>query len=369
MEQLCQKCILPESYAGIHFNEKRVCNLCEHYDPPQYLGEDKLKEDVFNILKDKKNNKYDCIVGLSGGRDSTFLLWYIVNVLKLKPLALFVDSKLIPETTISNIKKTVKILGVDLVIRQHLFLQKTVRHFLKSWPNNPDPAALITLCTGCRLGLTKLIDEEAVNQNIPIIFIGATPFERGFFKQNLISPKRNGNASFVLGYGRQVMRNPHLISNLSSLKIQINEYFTVPWVFKSRKRKLNNYVQIEPFTNYFRWEEKKIEETLKNKLNWERYPGMESSYRGDCYVGIIRQFLYDKMLNYNDKDDHLSWLIRDKQITREEALNRIDKEKETGIDILKSSFGKLGIDYSDYISKVEKKARKHNIAFKEQAEQ
>jgi hypothetical protein len=357
MEHLCKKCILPNNYSGISFNEMGICNLCESFKKSQYLGEDKLKEDINTILKEK--NEYDCVVGFSGGRDSTYLLWYIVNVLRLKPLAVFVDSKLIPETTISNIEKTIKILGVDLIVRQHDFLKNTVKHFLTSWLNYPHPATLITLCTGCRLGITRLLEEETINRNIPILFAGGTPFEQGLFKKNLIATNRNSNLSFVLGYGKQIIHNPSLISNLSCLKTQIDEYFTVPWAFISKNRKMN-YIRIEPFLKYFRWEEQKIEDILKQELNWERYPGIESSYRGDCEVGIIRQFLYNKMLGYNDKDDHLSWLIRDKQISREEALNRISKEKETGLDILKLTFAKLGFDYTDYINKIEKNVRKHN---------
>jgi hypothetical protein len=359
MENICKKCILPRNYAGAVFNEEGVCDYCMDYVSPQYLGESKLKDDILEILKERKSGEYDCIIGLSGGRDSTYLLWFIVKKLQLKPLAVFVDSQLIPPETLLNIKKTVSILKVDLVVKKHDFLLKTVRHYLQSWRKYPNPASLITLCTGCRLGLEKFISEEARLRNIPIVFSGGTPFEKGYFKQNLVSSKKNKKLPFLLGYGKQILKNPSLVSNLTCLKIQIDEYFHVLW--KLRKP---GYVRFYPFSNYIRWEEKKIEETLKNELDWKKYPGLASSYRGDCEVGIIRQFLYDKMLGYNDKEDHLSWLIRDNQISRAEGLERIKKEKETGTDILKISFGKLGIDFIDYISIVEKNARKKKIAFK-----
>jgi hypothetical protein len=358
---LCKKCILPHNYAGLIVNNEGICNLCKDYDSLQYEGENKLKEDIANILKDKRACEYDCVIGLSGGRDSTYLLWYIVKILKLKPLAVLSDSGLIPEMTISNINNAVKILGVDLVIKQHEFLKKTVLHFLKSWAKYPDPATLITLCTGCRLGIAKLIDEEAINRNIPLIFSGGTPFEKGLFKKNLISTNRNSNLSFLLGYCKKVIRNPSLITNLDSLKIQIDEYFTTPWGFMF-KRKKQNFVRIEPFYKYFKWDEKEIEKTIRDELNWKRYPGMESSYRGDCEIGLIRQYLYNKMLGYNDKDDHLSWLVRDGQLSREEALERIEKEKETSMDILKEIFNNLGIDFYNYMCNVEKNIRKYNIA-------
>lgn len=363
MERICENCILPENYSGVNFNEQGVCNLCEDYKSNQYLGEERLKEDIASILE-KKTNKYDCLVGFSGGRDSTYLLWYVVNVLKLKPLAVWVDSKLIPEDTLLNIRKTVDMLSIDLVIRQHDYLQKSTIHFLKSWLQYPNPATLINLCCGCRLGVSKLLKEEAVIRNIPIIFAGGTPFEKGLFKRNLISSNRNSHISFILGYGKQVIKNPSLISNLGCLTTQINEYLTVSsgYITKSKK---DNFVLISPFVKYFRWEEEKIEETIKSELEWKQHTGLESSYRGDCEIGIIRQYLYYKMLGYNDKDDHLSWLVRDGQISREKALNRVIKEKVTEVDILKSSFSKLGIDFSEFISCVEKNARKHNIVYQE----
>lgn len=365
MERICKNCILPENYAGISFNKDGICNLCESYHQPDYLGEEKLKQDISKILENSFNNRqYDCIVGFSGGRDSTYLLWYIVNVLHLKPLAVFVDSKLIPQETLSNIKKTSDILEVDLLIKQHDLLTKSVKHFLTSWVKYPVPATLITLCTGCRLGVTKIINEETIARNIPVIFAGGTPFERGTFKKNLLLSNKKSNFSFMLGYSKQVLKNPSLISDFNSLKIQISEYFNTPWGFKSKKKN-DSYIRIEPFFNYFRWEEKKIEHTIQNELNWKKYPGLKSAYRGDCEVGIIRQFLYDKMLGYNDKDDHLSWLVRDEQVTREEALSRIKNEKETSIEILISSFKKLELNYYDFINELEKNASKHMIPYKE----
>jgi hypothetical protein len=360
MEKFCNNCILPETYSGLKLNDQGTCNYCEEYEPIDYLGEKRLEEDVSKILANRTGNKYDCIVAFSGGRDSTYLLWYVVKVLKLKTLAVFVDSKLIPEETISNINKTVEQLGVDIVFKKHEYLKKSIHHHLKSWLKYPDPATLINLCSGCRLGFIKYVDEEAVKQDIPIVFLGGTPFEKGLFKRNLISTQRNH--SFLFGYAKQVLKNPSLVTNFNSLKIQVNEYRAV---MSEIKAKDYSYVKLTPFNNYFRWEEKTIVATIENELGWKQHPGMKSTYRGDCEIGIIRQFFYNKILGYNDKDDHLSWLVRDKQITREEALERVNKEKEVEIDILQESFGQLGIDFKKLISDFERKARKRKIQFVE----
>lgn len=362
MKLLCKNCILPQNYAGISINEDGLCNLCEDFKPIKYLGEDKFKEDVKAILKKNKSSNYDCLVGLSGGRDSTYLLWYIVKVLKIKPLALFVDSGLIPVETLSNIRKTVDLLNVDLIKKTHEYLQKTVKHFLKSWQKYPHPATLITLCTGCRYGYLQLLRKEAVAHKVPIVFEGGTFFEEGTFKKDLISQNSESNLSFIAGYGKQILKNPALISNPACLKIQVDEFLTMPWS-PIAKFKKHHYVHLMPFRNYFRWEQDKIEATIQKELNWKRYPGLESSYRGDCDVGIIRQYLYNFALGYNDKDDHLSWLIRDGQITREEALRRIEKEKNINADILKASFVKLGFDFEEYMKAVSRNAKKYKIEY------
>jgi tRNA(Ile)-lysidine synthase TilS/MesJ len=109
-KKLCKKCILPENYVGLSLDENGICNFCNNYKKGQYLGKEKLLEKINTILSKNPERTYDCVVGLSGGRDSSFLLWYVVHELKLKPLAIFVDSGLIPEQTIKNVNETVSLL-------------------------------------------------------------------------------------------------------------------------------------------------------------------------------------------------------------------------------------------------------------------
>ncbi len=360
---LCKKCILPTNYSGISLDKNGVCNYCNNTLPINYLGEEKLKTDVRELLKNAKgNSEYDCVVGFSGGRDSTYLLWYIVKILNLKPLAVFANSKLIPEQTFTNIKKTTDILGVDLIIKEHNYLLNSSKHFFKSWSKYPSPATLITMCTGCRLGVMKFVYEEADNRNIPIIFDGGTPFEEGYFKKNLISQNGFRKFSFIFGFFNQVLKNPSLVFNIRPLITLIREYYHIP-KYSNKKHGNEKPFIIKPFENYFRWEKDDIEKIIKTELEWERYPGLTSSYRGDCEIGIIRQYFYNKMLGYNDKDDHLSCLIRDNQITRKEALKQVQSDKSVKKEILVDCFEKLGFNYYKYISKVEKNARKHNIIY------
>jgi hypothetical protein len=353
-KELCKKCILPHDYVGISINKNGICNYCEDYKPTEYLGNKILKQRILKLSKNG-NQSYDCIVGFSGGRDSTYLLWYVVTKLHLKPLAVFVDSKLIPEQTILNIKNTVKILGVDLIIKQHDYLKNAFKHHLQAWLKRPVPETLITFCVGCRLGFKKFLYDEAIKRAIPVVLSGGSPFEGKQYKSKIIKSNPNNIkiSSFIIGYIKQLILNPIIASNYFGLKTQFNEFYYTYFGLEKKLRKYNIY-RIAPYHHYIRWEEKLIENTLIKELGWKRHPELNSSYRGDCKIGLIRQHFYYKLLGYNDKDDHLSCLIRDGQITREDAIKRIEKERDVSVDFLKEIFSEMGLDYYSFIEKINK---------------
>ena len=67
----CSRCLLPETYPNIRYNEEGVCNYCLSYTPVEYKGEEKLEE-LLGFYRDRGvKYDYDCVVGVSGGRDST----------------------------------------------------------------------------------------------------------------------------------------------------------------------------------------------------------------------------------------------------------------------------------------------------------
>ena len=114
----CAQCVLPESYPGITFNEDGICNHCTDHKERTYLGEDELKKEIISYLDLQKdrNKEYDCVLGISGGRDSTYLLYFLSKVLGLKVLAYSADHGFVPEVTKSNMKRATDKLNIPLFI-------------------------------------------------------------------------------------------------------------------------------------------------------------------------------------------------------------------------------------------------------------
>ncbi len=105
----CSKCICPETYPGIQFYDG-ICNFCLNYERQKPLGEKELRK----ILASSKGKKYDCIVPLSGGRDSTFVLYMAKNY-GLNVLAVNYDNEFYSKQVQINMKNACKILGVDFI--------------------------------------------------------------------------------------------------------------------------------------------------------------------------------------------------------------------------------------------------------------
>ena len=180
-----------------------------------------------------------------------------------------------------------------------------------------------------------------------MIISGATPFEGGSYKSNLmkINPNSKKESSFFLGYLSHIIRNPIWILNPNCLITQIKEYhFHYNRVIRKRNKNIKKFA---PF-RHIRWIENEITSTIEKELNWEKNPQYNSTWRGDCDIAVLKLFLYRKLLGFNDKDDGLSNLIRDNQISRDEALQRIKKEGEVPEDAIKEIFNKLELNYSDF---------------------
>lgn len=130
----CTKCILPADYPDITFDEHDVCNFCvaasQENEPPK-----KSKSQLDSIIKKYKgkSKKYDVVVGLSGGKDSSYVAYYLKAEYDAKILGLHYDIGYSSEYATQNLETLVEKLDIDLItIRPHpSFLKKLFAHFLR----------------------------------------------------------------------------------------------------------------------------------------------------------------------------------------------------------------------------------------------
>lgn len=113
----CTRCTLPETHETIVFDAKGICNICRNHEyKKEKVDWVKKKQELLELVKEYKGKgSYDCIVPFSGGKDSTFTLWYLVSELKLKPLVVSFDHGFYRPGTLRNNERTLRVLGVDFL--------------------------------------------------------------------------------------------------------------------------------------------------------------------------------------------------------------------------------------------------------------
>lgn len=113
----CARCTLPETHETIVFDETGVCNICRQNEfKKEKIDWEKKKSELYSLVDQYRGKgAYDCIIPFSGGKDSTYTLWYIVEELKLRPLVVSFDHGFYRPGVLANNERTLRKLGVDFL--------------------------------------------------------------------------------------------------------------------------------------------------------------------------------------------------------------------------------------------------------------
>ncbi|MFX0034285.1 MAG: hypothetical protein ACFE9I_01430 [Candidatus Hermodarchaeota archaeon] len=188
-QHICQKCILPEGFLGIKLNSDRLCNFCADstYQNVNYFRtiitmerKNKALKDWELVVKDMQKNhgqrEYDCILGYSGGKDSTALLDYLVNDIGLTPLTVTSDTGFMTEIAKTNIKDTLDRIRVEHVVIEDCkstFAKLYKWHFFNHTSNETFLARCI--CDHCSDLIHSIVVKEAIKREISYVLFGYSP--------------------------------------------------------------------------------------------------------------------------------------------------------------------------------------------------
>tara|TARA_X000001036_G_scaffold85712_1_gene77842 strand:+ start:724 stop:2664 length:1941 start_codon:yes stop_codon:yes gene_type:complete len=350
----CSKCILPETYPFIKFNSKNVCNYCENYEKQNFFGEEKL----FKFLESyrSKNGEPDCLVGLSGGRDSTYGLHLLKTKYKMNPIAYTFDWGLTTDVSRINAAKVCGKLGVEHIIRSADIEKKReyVKKNLFSWLKRPHLGMLPIIQVGDK-GFydhgRKL--SKKLNLDLVVHCTGYQLEQREFFlgfagiKQKLKNNQRMYSYDFfnklkmLYWYSLQFILNPYYIN---SALIDNFDGFLASFVRKDDFLHLYNY---EP------WNEKLMTKILNEEYNWtdDISYGKNQWRMGDGQTAF-NNFVYFTLAGFSEYDNFRSNQIREGLITRSEAIKLCDEDNKIKYDTLKNFSDVIGFNLDNVLSKI-----------------
>ncbi len=299
-KKICSKCIYDEQTPAIHFDKNGVCNYCKmiddlknEYGTGLATGEKKLSEIIENIKTAGKNKKYDCVVGVSGGTDSSYLLHW-ANENGLRPLAVHYDNTFNTNIATANIEKMINNLKIDLYthVVNNLEIEDIYRSFfLASVPEidaSTDIALAETLYRAAdKYGVKFVIEGHSFMEE------GITPLGKNYFDGKYIS-------SIHKKFGKLKMKTfPNM------------PFWTfVKWIAFKRIRK------IRPFW-YMQYNKEDAKKLLKDKYDWSDYGGHHLENRMTAYYHSIYN---PKKFKTDLRNNTLSAKVRNGKMKREDAI-------------------------------------------------
>jgi N-acetyl sugar amidotransferase len=332
--QICSRCVMDTTDEEIHFNAEGVCNHCVDFETLQkpqilkgYEGRQALDTYVAKIKADGKGKAYDCIVGLSGGVDSSYVAQRVIE-LGLRPLAVHVDTGWNSELAISNIEKIVHALNIDLftTVVDWDEMRDLQLAFLKSGVANCDvPQDHTFIAVLFNLASKKGIRWVISGHNL---------------QSESILPESWGYISIDSKHLHSIHKKFGTRRLKSFPTYSLFEYtFWWPYVRKIKILKILN------FEDYRKDQAKQL---LMERFGWRDYGGKHYESR---FTKFFQSYYLPTKFGYDKRRAHLASLVVSGEITRSEALEEIlkppfdpDEAKQDKLFVAK----KLGVTATEF---------------------
>lgn len=308
--QVCSNCVMDTTDSKIIFDENGMCDHCHTYYEqikphwhPDEEGRKELEKIVEKIKADGKNHDFDCILGMSGGIDSSFLLYLAKEELGLRPLVFHVDAGWNTQLAVNNIQRLVDGLHLDLFTE------------VIDWEEMKD------------------VQRAFFRSGVPQI---DAPQDYCFFS-TMYKFASKYNVKYILtggNYSTECVRNPLEWMYYQSDTLQLHDIHK-----KFGTRPLKNF----PSTNilwhkiwlpyvkgiklirpldYMPYEKKEAMRLLQEKFGWQPYPQKHFESR---FTRFYESYWLPERFGYDTRKVQFSSLILTGQMTREEALEELKK--------------------------------------------
>ena len=310
----CTRCCLPETMEGITFDDFGVCTPCRSSEEKMHINwKDKQSELIEILNKFKNKNYYDCLLPISGGKDSTFQAYLLDRVYKAYPLAVTHGTNWMSLTGRYNLENCINKFNLD-----HLFFlpnRKTINKVAKK-----SPELIGDACWHCHIGTQTLPMQTAVKWQIPLMIYGESIAERdgrGSYKKIL---KPEEKYYYGLNVSAKVEPIKYVDEDIKYSELQI-------WNYPSKREMIESQVIYLHLGDYIFWDEQKQTEFIINQFAWRVNDRVENTYKGyksnECIMAGVHDYLNFIKRGIGRATLHASDDVRRGLIKRDEAINLI----------------------------------------------
>lgn len=309
--QICRRCIMDTSDTGILFDSSGTCNYCNNFDTnivPNWHTDEKGASELAmladKIRADGKGKDFDCIIGLSGGLDSSYAVYVAKEKMGLRPLLYHVDAGWNTDQAVGNIEKLVDGLGLDLFTE------------VVNWQEMKDLQV-------------AFLKSQIPDQDLPQ--------DASFFSSLYKFARKNKIKYVVTGsnYSTECCREPEAWGGY--LGIDKTLFGDIHGKFGKRPLKTFPLLDILVYKGYYQhvlgmqvakplnmvpFLKKDAEDELERRFGWKRF---QHKHHESRFTRFYEDYWLPRKFGFQKRRAHFSSLIMTGQMTREAALDRISR--------------------------------------------
>jgi len=305
--RICSRCVMDTSDPAIEFDAEGVCNHCLAYERraqnelfSKEVRDAKLQALLSEIKSAGRDKEYDCLIGVSGGVDSTMVACR-VKEFGLRPLALHVDNGWNSELAVSNIEQSLKKLNIDLytiVLDWEEFRELQLAFLYSSVANIEIPTDH---------ALSSLLFRTASRKGIKYIISGANVVSEAIMPTSWMHDSRD------LGLLKSIHKKFGTLPLRTYPSCSLARYFYYIVV---------RGIKYVPILNYVDYNKMEAKAFIQRELGWRDYGG---KHYESVFTRFFQGYILPEKFNMDKRRPHLSTLICSKQMTRDEVLEELQK--------------------------------------------
>lgn len=349
----CTKCLLPETMTYICFDKHGVCNYCRNYKKIRIKGEDALKKIVEKYRRN--DGEPDCIVAFSGGRDSSYGLHYVKNILGMNPVAYTYDWGMLTDLGRRNQARLCGKMGIENIIISADIRKKrlNIRKNIEAWLKSPMLGMIPLLMAGDKQLMHKAeLLKKKMNIKL-LIYSYGNGLEDGFFKIGFSGIRMNS----IMPHQQIPVKDKMKLAAYYAGQYFLNPLYVNKSLFDTLYAFYSIFVLSDPnvhLFNYIRWDENVILSTIIDNYGWEIEADTCATWRIDDGTASFYNYIYMTVAGFTEFDTFRSVQIREGQLSRSEAYKLIKEENRPRYESIEWYADTIGFDCNRAIKIINK---------------
>ena len=322
----CTRCCVPETQEGVQFDEMGVCTACRSSEEKMHIdwtGREQQLKKIFDEARAKAGNGYDCILPISGGKDSFFQAHVLVKVYGLKPLAVTFSHNWFSETGFYNLQRCLEVFEMD-------HLQFTPARGLVNRLARKSLGAIGDSCWHCHSGVGAFPLQVATRFKIPLLVWGESMSENDG-RASYQCPVNRFDRDYFTKFSARLTAEEMVGGNLSAKDLH-------PFELPSYKEIQDTGVWGIHLGDYLFWDDERQTEWIRDTYGW-RETEMEGTYKGyksaECIMAGMHDFTCYLKRGFGRATWQASVDVRNGLLTRKEGFELIknhDQERPEALD-------------------------------------